>query len=56
MTTVAPLLVSRRELSYLIDGLLVLYRQMEAVPENDKSELPEIQALTERLMTFPWPS
>jgi hypothetical protein len=42
--------VSRRERAWLIDGLMVLMHQMEQVPENDLSEMPELQALLERLM------
>lgn len=42
--------VTRRERAWLIDGLMVLIRQMEKVPENDLSELPEIQVLLARLM------
>lgn len=43
--------VSRRERGRLIDGLQVLISQMRQVPENDLSEVPEIQALLERLAT-----
>lgn len=42
--------VSRRERAFLIDGLMVLMHQMRQVPENDLSEMPELQALLERLM------
>lgn len=41
--------VNRRERCWLIDGLMVLMAGMERVPENDLSELPEIQALLDRL-------
>jgi hypothetical protein len=39
-----------RERSYVIDGLMVLAHQMRQAPENDLSELADIQALLERLM------
>jgi hypothetical protein len=42
--------VTRRERAFLIDGLMVLMRQREQIPENDLSEQPEMQALLERLM------
>ena len=42
--------VTSRERSWLIDGLMVLVHQMRQVPENDLSEMPELQALLERLM------
>lgn len=42
--------MTRRERAFLIDGLMVLRHQMERVPQNDLSELPELQALLERLM------
>jgi len=51
MDEVTTIEVSKRERSYLIDGLVVLMHQMEQVPENDLSEKPEIQALLERLMS-----
>ena len=41
---------TRRERGYLIDAVMVLMHQMGQVPENDKSELPELQVLLERLM------
>ena len=41
---------TRRERAYLIDAVMVLMHQMEAVPQNDKSELPELQRLLDRLM------
>ena len=47
--------VTRRDLAYLIDGVMVLMRQMEQAPLNDKSELPELQGLLDRLMTYSWP-
>ena len=56
MTSHAPFLVSKRDLAYLIDAVMVLQRQMEQVPENDLSELPELRNLLDRLMTFPWPA
>ena len=56
MTTgLAQFPVSRQDLAYLIDGVMVLMRQMERAPLNDKSELPELQGLLDRLMTFSWP-
>ena len=36
---------------YLIDGVMVLMHQMEKVPQNDLSELPELQQLLKRLMS-----
>jgi hypothetical protein len=45
-----PFPLSKRERAILIDGLMVLMHQMEAIPENDLSEMPELQALLERLM------
>ena len=42
--------VNRRERCWLIDGLMVLMAGMTRAPENDLSELPEIQALLERLL------
>ena len=41
---------TRREVAYLTDGVMVLMHQMEKVPQNDLSELPELQRLLERLM------
>ncbi len=41
---------TRREVGYLIDGVMVLMHQMEKVPQNNLSELPELQRLLERLM------
>jgi hypothetical protein len=41
---------TRRERAYLIDGLMMLMHQMEAVPENDLSELPDLQRLLGRLI------
>ena len=55
MTGEAMLPVTRRDLAYLIDGVMVLMRQMEQAPLNDKSELPELQGLLDRLMTYSWP-
>jgi len=43
--------VTRRERGWLIDGLMVLMHQMKQVPQNDLSEMPELQALLERLMS-----
>ena len=42
---------TRRERAYLIDAVMVLMHAMEQVPENDKSELPELQRLLDRLMS-----
>lgn len=44
------LMVSEWERAKLIDALMVLMRAMEQVPENDLSEMPQLQALLERLM------
>ena len=56
MTTgLAQFPVSRQDLAYLIDGVMVLMHQMEQAPLNDKSELPELQRLLDRLMTYSWP-
>jgi len=41
--------VSKRERAFLIDALMVLMHQMAQIPENDLSEMPELQALLERL-------
>ena len=46
-----PFPLTRRERGILIDGLMVLMHQREQVPENDKSELPELQRLLDRLMS-----
>lgn len=45
-----PFPLSKRERGRLTDGLMVLMHQMRQVPENDLSEMPELQALLERLM------
>ncbi len=42
---------TRRERAYLIDAVMVLMHQMEQVPENDLSEIPDLQRLLERLMS-----
>ncbi len=44
------LAVSRQERTRLIDGLMILIRTMEEIPENDKSELTELESLLHRLM------
>ena len=41
--------VSKRERAFLIDSLMVLMHQMAQIPENDLSEMRELQALLERL-------
>jgi len=37
---------TRREVAYLADAVMVLMHQMEQVPQNDLSEIPELQRLT----------
>jgi hypothetical protein len=41
---------TRRERADLINAVMVLMHAMEASKTNDKSELPELQRLLERLM------
>ena len=41
---------TRREVAYLTDGVMVLMHQMKTAPQNDLSEMPELQRLLERLM------
>jgi hypothetical protein len=38
-----------RERGWLADGLMVLMKQMESIPENDLSEMPGLQRLLNRL-------
>ncbi len=45
-----PFPLRTRERGRLIDGLMVLMHGMKQVKENDLSEMPELQALLERLM------
>jgi hypothetical protein len=42
--------ITRRERAYLIDAVMVYMKHVERVPENDGSELPELQQLLDRLM------
>lgn len=41
--------LTRRERAFLIDAVMVLIHGMQQVPENDLSELPELEALQRRL-------
>lgn len=43
------LLVTRRDHAYLIDAVMVLMHAMEQVPQNDGTNLPELQDLLNRL-------
>lgn len=42
--------LTERERAYLIDAVMVLMHQMETGKTNDKSEMPELQRLLDRLM------
>jgi hypothetical protein len=42
--------VSRSQLAYLIDAVMVLMHGMEKIPENDGTNLPELQELLEYLL------
>ncbi len=42
--------VDKQELAWLIDGLMVLMHRMDEIPENDLSEMPQLQHLLERLI------